>query len=189
MFSNSTSPFNKHHNTENNEFGVNSKKTPTISQNSFKRTNSIKRSTSLKKYTNNLNLYLTNNNIGINNNNCNHQIANKTNQPIMNLQSKLEHEGKNDTRPGTDYHTQRGSFSKNSELDTLEFIGKQPPPSLSMLRRSSSSIGSNNMIPLTSSNTGSSLYSSGSNELGLFCCKSNVNKADSVSEDFAVNRE
>lgn len=189
FFANSTSPFNKHHNTENNEFN-NTKKAPLISQNSFKRSNSIKRSTSVKKYTNNLNLYLTNNNIGINNT-SNQQITSK-NQPIVNLQSKIEEEVKLDKNlsTGTDYHRQRGSFSRESELDTLDFINRQPPPPLSMPHRNNSNSGFNNIIPLSSSNTGSSLYSSGSNQLGLFSIKSNDNKVDTLEDDdFAFDRE
>lgn len=184
-FSTNTSPFNKQYNTENNE--TNSSKKPSLmSQNSLKRTNSLKRSNSLKKYTNNLNLYLTNNNIGISNGN-NMPIKN---QPMMNLQSKIEEAAHEDNLAGMDKHKRKGFISKESAVDTLEFFSKQPPPHLNMPYRNTSSSGSSNMVPLSSSNTGSSLYSSGSNQLGLLSIKDSENKSNSMTNDaFAFNRD
>lgn len=180
-FSTNTSPFNKQSNTENNEM-TSSKKSSLMSQNSFKRTNSLKRSNSLKKYTNNLNLYLTNS-IGINNGN-NH-IPTK-NQPMINLQSRIEQEAKQEQNIAGSDNNKR----KESEMDTLEFFSKQPPPHLNMPYRNNSSSGSSNMVSLSSSNTGSSLYSSGSNQLGLFSIKDNENKSNSMTNDaYAFNRD
>mgnify|MGYP001176704002 CR=1 FL=1 len=186
-FSTNTSPFNKQCNTENSDSNS-SKKPSLMSQNSFKRTNSLKRSNSLKKYTNNLNLYLTNNNIGISNGNNNMPTKN---QPMINLQSKIEEaKQEDDYLAGMDKQKRKGSISKESEVDTLEFFSKQPPPHLNMPYRNTSSSGSSNMVPLSSSNTGSSLYSSGSNQLGLLSIKDNENKSNSMTNDaFAFNRD
>lgn len=180
-----TSQFNKQCNTENNETTA-SKKPSLMSQNSFKRTNSLKRSNSLKKYTNNLNLYLANTNIGISTGNNN--MLSKS-QPMINLQSKIE-EAKQEEDYLADMYKQNGSILKESEVDTLEFFSKQPPPHLNMSYRNISSSGSSNMVPLSSSNTGSSLYSSGSNKLGLLSINDNENKSSSMTNDaFAFNRD
>ncbi|KAL6929046.1 hypothetical protein ACO0SA_002382 [Hanseniaspora valbyensis] len=206
FLSNNSSPFNKHQNSNNNNNyhhhlanGIlhnnngnlnNNKRSSQSNTSSFKSSVGLKRTTSLKKYNNsnnaNLNIYCnnnTNNNyIGINSNSSNSNNSNL----ITNLQSRLELDLKHKQQQQQQQNINKQRDGENEE-DPYDFISKQPPPAPFLIPYSNNG---NNQIPvLSSSNTGSSINSTSSNNLGLFVIDSDDSKEDQLSNKYLDIRE